>query len=77
MTEAGILSEMKRRYPDKVFIPAPPEDETCGCKNWKDMKMVSLENILSTLRNEQPEIVIDEEVRRRAERSILNMIAIK
>lgn len=77
VTEAGILSEMKRRYPDKVFIPAPPEDETCGCNNCKYMKMVSLENILSTLRNEQPEIVIDEEVCRRAERSILNMIAIK
>ena len=29
------------------------------------------------LRDERPEISLDEEVRRRAERSILNMIAIK
>ena len=77
VTEAGILTEMKRRYPEKTFIPAPPDDEACGCNNCKYMKMITLENILSTLRDEKPEILIDEEVRRRAERSILNMIAIK
>ena len=31
VTEAGILAEMQRRFPDKTFIPAPPDDETCGC----------------------------------------------
>jgi quinolinate synthase A len=41
------------------------------------MKMITLENIFTTLRDERPEISLDEEVRRRAERSILNMIAIK
>ena len=41
------------------------------------MKMVTLENIIACLENESPEIVLDEEVRRKAERSILNMIAIR
>ena len=77
VTEAGILTEMKRRYPEKTFIPAPPDDEACGCNNCRYMKMITLENIFTTLRDEQPEISLDEEVRRRAERSILNMIAIK
>lgn len=77
VTEAGILCEMQRRYPDKRFIPAPPDDESCGCNNCKYMKMVTLENIASSLETLSPEIVIDEEVRRRAERSIRNMIAIK
>ena len=76
VTEAGILTEMKRRYPEK-FIPAPPDDEACGCNNCRYMKMITLENIFTTLRDERPEISLDEEVRRRAERSILNMIAIK
>ncbi|MDE5730324.1 MAG: quinolinate synthase NadA [Alistipes sp.] len=75
-TEAGILAEMKRLCPDKVFLPAPPDDATCGCNECRYMKMVTLENILSTLRDESPEVLIDEEVRRRAERSIRNMIAI-
>ena len=77
VTEAGILAEMKRRYPEKEFIPAPPDDETCGCNNCKYMKMVTLENICACLENESPEIVLDDEVRRAAERSILNMINVK
>lgn len=77
VTEAGILAEMRKRYPEKVFIPAPPDDESCGCNNCKYMKMVTLENIAACLENEAPEIRIDEEVRRAAERSIRNMIAIR
>ena len=41
------------------------------------MKMVTLENICSCLENESPEIELDDEVRRAAERSILNMINVK
>ena len=64
VTESGILAEMKKRYPGKTFIPASPDDETCGCNNCKYMKMVTLENICACLENESPEIVLDEEVRR-------------
>ena len=77
VTEAGILAEMHKRYPDKLFIPAPPDDETCGCNNCRYMKMVTLENICSALEKESPEILLDEQVRRAAERSIRNMIAIR
>ena len=77
VTESGILSEMKKRYPGKTFIPAPPDDETCGCNNCKYMKMMTLENICACLENESPEVLLDEEVRRSAERSILNMINVK
>ena len=77
VTESGILAEMKRRYPGKSFIPAPPDDESCACNNCKYMKMVTLENIAACLEREAPEITLDEEVRRAAERSIRNMIAIR
>lgn len=77
VTEAGILSEMRRRFPDKLFIPAPPDDETCGCNNCRYMKMVTLENIAAALENLAPEIVLDEATRQAAERSIRNMIAIR
>ncbi|OUO21069.1 quinolinate synthase [Alistipes sp. An31A] len=77
VTEAGILAEMQRRYPDKHFIPAPPDDEACACNNCRYMKMVTLENIAECLEHESPEIELDEEVRRAAERSIRNMIAIR
>ena len=77
VTEAGILAEMHKRYPDKFFIPAPPDDEACGCNNCRYMKMVTLENICSALEKESPEILLDEQVRRAAERSFRNMIAIR
>lgn len=76
VTEAGILTEMKRRYPDKTFIAAPPDDETCGCNNCRYMKMITLENICTCLENETPQIVIEESMRKRAESSILRMISI-
>ncbi len=77
VTEAGILAEMRKRYPEKTFIPAPPVDSTCACNECHYMKMVTLENILSCLENESPEVVLDKDVRCAAERSIQNMVAIK
>ena len=41
------------------------------------MKMVTLEKIYRALRDEKPEVLIDEEVRRRAEGSIRRMLAVR
>ena len=32
-TESGILHEMQKKCPEKVFIPAPPNDSTCACND--------------------------------------------
>lgn len=77
VTESGILYEMEQRYPDKRFYLVEPESGEGGCVACRDMKLVSLDNILSALRNESPEVVIDEEVRRRAEGSIVRMLQAK
>ena len=77
VTEAGILAEMRSKFPNKEFIPAPPIDSTCGCNECKYMKMVSLESIIACLENESPEITMDEQTRKAAERSIINMINIR
>lgn len=77
VTESGILSEMQKLYPTKRFIPAPPDDEQCGCNNCNYMKLVTLENIISTLEHLSPEVQIDEPTRKAAERAILNMVAVK
>lgn len=75
VTEAGILAEMEKRYPDKHFIPAPPKGSD-GCNECRDMKLITLESILHCLESESPEVVMDEQVRHAAERSILNMVSI-
>ena len=77
VTEAGILAEMRKQYPNKTFIPAPPMDSTCGCNECRYMKMVTLENIISCLEAESPEVILDEQTRKAAERSIINMVNIK
>ena len=77
VTESGILVEMEKRFPTKKFIPAPTVCSIGQCNECHYMKMVTLDNILSCLENESPEISIDEPVRKAAEQSILNMVAIK
>ena len=77
VTESGILAEMRKRYPHKTFIPAPAVGSEGGCNQCSYMKMVTLENILECLENEAPEVHIDEQTRKAAELSILNMVAIK
>lgn len=77
VTESGILHRMQQDNPTKQFIPAPPLDSTCGCNDCSYMKLVTLEKMYNALRDETPEVVIDEEIRRRAERSIRNMLAVK
>ncbi len=77
VTEAGILNEMKLRYPSKSFIPAPPIDSTCGCNNCNFMKMITLDNIIECLENMSPEITIEDDIREAARCSIVNMIAIR
>ena len=77
VTESGILVEMEKRLPAKRFIPAPTIGSEGGCNECHYMKMVTLENILNCLENECPEVIIDESTRKAAEKSILNMVAIK
>lgn len=69
VTENGILWEMRRRYPDKVFHAVELECEY--------MKMVTLENIYRTLQDESPEVEVAADVAEAARRSIERMINIK
>lgn len=76
VTESGIIVEMEKRFPDKKFIPAPAIHEA-ACNECRYMKMVTLENILTCLENESPEVRLDENVRQAAQRAIENMIAVR
>lgn len=73
-TETGIIHQMKKAEPGKNFIPAPPIDSTCGCNDCKFMKLISLKKIYDSLENDKFEIIIDEEIRKKAEIPILKML---
>lgn len=73
-TESGILHEMKKKCPTKTFIPAPPEDSTCGCNDCSYMKLNTLEKLRDCLRDMSPAIEVNEEVARLARRPIERML---
>lgn len=75
-TESGILHQMKLSSPDKNFIAAPPKDSTCACNDCKYMKLISISKIYNTLKYEQPEIKMEEELRKKAAGSIIRMLEI-
>jgi quinolinate synthase len=75
-TESGILHQMRKESPEKIFIPAPPKDSTCACNDCKFMKMITLEKIYNTLKDEQPEVILERELMDRARGSIVRMLEI-
>lgn len=75
-TESGILHEMQKKAPQKTFIPAPPDDSTCACNECNYMKLVTLEKVYNCLKNETPEINVDEEISKRALSPIKKMLEI-
>jgi quinolinate synthase len=75
-TESGILHQMKKSCPDKVFIAAPPKDSTCGCNDCNYMKLNTLKKIYIALKYELPELTMDETLRKKAEVPIRRMLEI-
>ena len=75
-TESGILHNMQKQNPSKIFIPAPPNDSTCACNECSFMKLNTLEKLYNCLKTEQPEILIDEKLREKAVKPILKMLEI-
>ena len=76
-TESGILHEMQRMCPDKLFIPLPPNDSTCGCNDCSFMKLNTLEKLRDCLLNEQPTVEVDAQLAEKARRPIERMLSFK
>ena len=75
-TEPGIIHQMKKANPSKIFIPAPPRDSTCGCSECSFMKLITIEKIYKCLRDEKPEIIIDPDMLLKARKPIIRMMEI-
>ena len=76
---SGILHEMKKACPEKLFIPAPPEaTETigCSCNECEFMKLNTLMKLYNTLKYEWPTIEVDAEIAEKAVKPIDKMLEI-
>ncbi len=74
-TESGILHQMYKQNPEKQFIIVP-SDETCNCNDCPYMKKITLEKILYVLENETNEIILPDDVMRKAIKPIQRMLDI-
>ncbi len=74
-TETGILHQMQKSSPSKIFIPAPP-DNSCACNDCPHMKLNTLEKLYLCMEYETPEIIMEEEMRIAAKKPIEKMLEI-
>jgi quinolinate synthase len=72
VTEAGMLHRLQKEIPGKKFIPGPTEN--CFCGECRFMKMNTLEKAHAALLHMKPEIILSEQLRKRAEAPILRML---
>lgn len=67
VTEVGMIEKLKKIYPDRLFIPVP----SMVCYN---MKKNNLKNTYLALLEEREEIVVPEEIAKKARKAIEKML---
>ena len=70
-TELGIFYPLKKNNPDKQFFPA---SEKMICQ---DMKLITLEKVLYSLKNLSPRITVQEDIRKKSLKALNRMIEIE
>jgi quinolinate synthase len=74
-TESGIIHQMEKANPGKVFIPAPPTN-SCACNDCPHMKRNTLEKLYLCLKNGLPEVDVPMHVVEKARIPIERMLEI-
>lgn len=64
-TEVGIIHQMEKSCPERLFIPAPPE-ASCACNECPYMKLNTMEKLYLCMKNRTPEIFLSDEIIARA-----------
>ena len=65
VTESGIIHQMKKSCPEKLFHAAE-NTEACNCAECPFMRLNTMEKLYRCLAQEQPEVHVPEEVRVKA-----------
>ena len=74
-SETGILHQMQKNSPEKIFRVAPAS-ETCSCNDCPFMKMNSMQKLYQCLENGRPEIHVDMKLAEKAIRPVNRMLEI-
>ncbi len=69
-TELGIFHPLKKNNPNKQFFPAS-KNMIC-----KDMKLITLEKVLHSLKKLEPQVIVPEDIRKKSLKALNRMIEI-
>ena len=69
-TEIGLVERLRRELPDKTIVPLR-EDAIC-----REMKTITLEKVVDSLRNMRYVVKIPDEIAERAEKAIKRMLSL-
>ncbi|MEJ5286163.1 MAG: Quinolinate synthetase [Candidatus Kapaibacterium sp.] len=72
-TEEGIIHQLKKKNPDKIFYPLANLNG-CACNQCPHMRVHTLDKLLAALENLEPQITMDEGLRQRALKPLLKML---
>ncbi len=72
-SETGLLHQMQKDSPNKEFMVVA-SDETCACNDCPHMKKNTMEKLYLCLKNESPEIHLDDDVVEKARKPIEKML---
>ena len=70
-TEEGVVERLKRDYPNKKFYNVKDKPSIC-----QSMKLITLEDIYNSLKNETPQIEVDKEISQKALKCINRMLEV-
>ncbi|MDJ0978955.1 MAG: quinolinate synthase NadA [Erythrobacter sp.] len=73
-TEPHIMHQMEKALPEKTFIGAPGADGNCNCNICPYMALNTMEKLYVALRDLEPRIEIEEELRVKAKKSLDAML---
>ncbi|MEE1878437.1 quinolinate synthase NadA [Altererythrobacter litoralis] len=73
-TEPHIIHQMKKALPEKNFIGAPGADGNCSCNICPYMALNTMEKLYVALRDLEPRIEIEEDLRLAAKKSLDRML---
>ena len=72
LTETGMMHRLTRELPEKSFIAGPTGH--CACNDCRFMKMNTLPKLLSCLKTQEPEIILDDDLIEQAKLPIERML---
>ena len=75
-TEPHIIHQMEKAVPEKNFIGAPGADGNCNCNICPYMALNTMEKLYVALRDLEPRIEMDEELRTRALAPLERMLSL-